>query len=245
MKYLVGSALALALAAGAANAAEVTVSGAVNVPTFGSTGPLAIGSTVQNDIALTTNGNASVVGVVRASSTSGSLTQVLELTLTSFTFTAAAAGQYSLTVNIAQDYVIDPNAISATGSHQLNGNVDFSGLGQFAQVSSSSVHEATNLPDITTGVIASTGAGTQGFNVGQGPTTAVALVGNIYRIATTYTFSIAFTTPGSVSIDLPDSGVDNATLTIIPLPPAAFAGLGGLAFVGLGATLRRRGLNKA
>lgn len=245
MKLLTGSLFLLALTAGTANAVEVTVTGAVNIPTFGSVGPLGINSTMQNDILLTQSGNASLVGVARAANTSSGNQQILSLTLTAFTFTANAAGTYNLSVTITQDYALEPTAMSATGSHQLNGNIDFSAAGQQATVTSTSVHESTNLPFLTTGAVNSAGPGVVGIDVGQGPTTPITLIGDVYRITNTYTFQIVLAAAGTVAIDLPDSGVDNAAITLIPLPPAGLAGLGGLAFVGAGAILRRRSLHKA
>jgi hypothetical protein len=87
------------------------------------------------------------------------------------------------------------------------------------------------------------GAGTSGINRGTA-SVPVAVGAGVWRIATTYTFTVN-AAGGTVSIFLPDSGVDNTLVALVPLPPAAFAGLGGLALVGVGAAIRRRNLARA
>ena len=69
-------------------------------------------------------------------------------------------------------------------------------------------------------------------------TTSVTIIGNVYTTVSTYVFTFSGGT-GTGSIILPDSGVDNTTLLLVPLPPAAYAGIGGLALAGFAAQRRR------
>jgi hypothetical protein len=228
----------LAAAAGIANAAQVNVTGAHTTSATGNN-LIGVNQAFQNSFS-SGSGNNSVTGVVRFSNTFDGSNQVLELTLTNFTWTSNATSPVTLRVDITQDYTIQAGVENATGSHQLNGNVNFSAAGQSATVVNSSTHESTALPTL------SYNSGVDGLSIskGQGPTTAVAVTGAVYTISASYLFTLSAN--GAVaSIVLPDSGVDNATLTLIPLPPAGWAGLGGLAFVGGASIARRRRLARA
>lgn len=245
-KFLTGSLAALILAAGSASAATINVTGAYNL-NAGSAAAIGVNAAGQHSFSQG-SGSDFVSGVVRFSNTSeGNGSQVFELTLTSFTFSSAAQGPVTLAIRIVQDFVIDGVALSATGSHQVNGNANFSAAGQIVTASITSTHEATELPtlQVNPGAVGiGSGPITTVIARGQGPTTPVAVSGGIYTIDTTYTFTLNAFGNGPVSVVLPDSGVDNATLLLVPLPPAAWAGLGGLAFVGGGAAIRRRRLAK-
>ncbi len=114
-------AVALAFAAGCVHAAQVTVTGGINVATSGSTGPLAANSTT----AITFSGSgsgATVTGLVAATSTLIGTQQTLNLRLTGFNFTSTSQSNVIIEVHIVQDYaLVNPGAF-ATASHQLNGN---------------------------------------------------------------------------------------------------------------------------
>jgi hypothetical protein len=233
--------IALGLAAllgGSAMAAQVTVAGTHNIATTGTTGPLGV-DRVTGMSFMSGSGNDFVRGTVNASNifVASEGKQYLQLTLTSFEWRSTSNSDVMLTVNLVQDYTVAGTVASATGSHQLNGNVNFSAANQLARVSADSMHEGTRLPVITYDRT-SAGAGTQTINVGQGQTTPVTVSG-VYRIMTTYTFTINARS-GVVSIILPDSGVDDATICLVPLPTSAYAGLSCLAGVGLMAWQRRR-----
>jgi hypothetical protein len=244
---LTGSLAALILAAGSATAATINVSGAYNL-NAGNANAIGVGSAGQHSFSQG-SGNDFVSGVVRFSNTSeGNGNQFFELTLTSFTFSSAAQGPVTLSIRIVQDFIIDGTVGSATGSHQVNGNANFSAAGQVVTASIISRHEETELPTLVVNpgaVGIGSGPVQTIINRGQGATTPVTVSGGIYTIDTTYTFTLNALGLGPVSIVLPDSGVDNATLLLVPLPPAAWAGLGGLAFVSGSAALRRRRLAKA
>jgi hypothetical protein len=142
---------------------------------------------------------------------------------------------------VSQDFVVSADAQQpGTGSHQVNGIARFSQAGQNVNVGVASTHESTVLAPLSVN-INSAGAGDQVINDGE-PSVAVPS-DLVYTITATYRFSI--TANGAVaSIILPDSGVDNACFVLVPLPPAAYAGMGGLAFAGL-AAVRRRRMNRA
>jgi len=237
--------LALVAAAGMAQAATVVVNG-------GSTqgpgvGPVAINSGGQFSFSGSAANN-SWNGIARWSNTADQSQQCLALTLTNFTFTGTGQTDQTITIAIVQDYVLDGGAISGTASHQLNGTVNFSAAGQLATGTVVTNHNAGGAATVLNnnfnpGNVLSSGAGTTPINRGT-LSLPVQVASNVWRIATTYTFTIN-AAGGTTSIFLPDSGVDNACLALVPLPPAAFAGLGGLALVGVGAAIRRRNLNRA
>lgn len=244
MKKAIGI-LALALVAGAAQAATVQVNGgAIQGP---GVGPAPINGGGQFSFS-GSSGNGSWNGVARWSNTADQNQQCLELTLTNFTFTATGQTNEVLSITIVQDYTLDPGAIGGTASHQLNGSVNFGSAGQLAQGTVVSTHTAGGAPTVINnnfnpGGALSGGAGASPINRGTA-SLPVAVAGNIWRIATTYTFTLN-AAGGTVSLFLPDSGVDNTCLALVPLPPAAFAGLGGLGLVGVGAAIRRRNLARA
>ncbi len=228
---IVGSLVALAAAAGSAQAAQVNVTGSLSTSN-GAAGVLAMGSTTGTNFSAS-NATSSVSGIIAASSVlvDGNLT--LELRLTGFTYTSSGDG--SITVTISQDYDCGNPVGPATASHQFNGNTTGTRNGS---VSLSSAHEGTTLP-----VIAHAFTGTQNIEGAQGATTVVPVIGNVYSIVATYVFTFSGG-QGVGSIILPDSGHDDVLLVLVPLPPAAYAGMGGLALAGF-AAFRRRSQNRA
>jgi hypothetical protein len=228
----------LATAAGVAQAAQVNVTGAHTTSATGNN-QIGVNQAAQNSFSAGSGSNF-VTGVVRFSNTFDGTSQVLELTLTNFTWSSNSATPVTLRIDMVQDYTVAGSAVSATGSHQLNGNAVFANSTQSATVVANSTHESTALP------VLSYNSGVDGNSItkGQGATTSVAISGGVYTIAASYVFTLSAN--GAVaSIVLPDSGVNNASLTLVPLPPAAWAGLGGLAFVGGASVARRRRLARA
>ena len=227
------AAAVLAAAAGSASGALVTIGGNFS-GSFGNSNVLAINANGSTSISGNISG-ASFNGVVNASSFDGGCN--LLLTLTQFNFTSSRNTPTTLTVTIVQDYAI-PTAGAWTGSHQFNGDATFTNAGQSAALTSTSTHESTNLPTLNQSETAG-GPGTVVFNRGQGPTTIINPVSAPYRIATTYTFVLTRGASGSVSFNLPDSGVDQASCVLpVPLPSAGLAGLAGM--LGVAGIRRRR-----
>lgn len=223
----------LAAAAGSASGALVTIGGNFS-GTFGNSNVLAINGQGSTNINGSISG-ASFSGVINASSFDGGCN--LLLTLTQFSFTASRSGTTTLTITIVQDYAI-PAAGAWTGSHQFNGDANFTAAGQTASLNSVSTHESTSLPTLNQSET-SGGPGTVVFNRGQGPTTIVNPVSDPYRIATTYTITLNRGATGSVTFNLPDSGVDQAScVQPVPLPTAGLAGLAGM--LGVAGFRRRR-----
>lgn len=228
-------AFALAAAAACANGAQVTVAGGINVAATGTTGPLGPNATTAISFSGSSQ-DATVTGLAVATSTVVGDQQTLNLRLTGFNFTSTSQNRVIIDVTIIQDYSINSPGAFATGSHQLNGNS--TGL-RNGSILVTSVHESTNLPVLN---VAFMGA-TNPITAQQGATTTVSPIDGIYTINTTYRFTIEGGA-GSGSIILPDSGHDDVLLVLVPLPTAAWAGMGGLAMVGVGAGLRRRTLSK-
>jgi hypothetical protein len=231
-KTLIGM-LALAAAAGTASAASVNVAGGASGS--GSNTPV-LGLNSITALPFTASGaGVTVNGLVQGGNSVVGDTQLFTLVLTNFNFTSTNQGTTTITVTVSQDYDIGAPGSSATGSHQYNGNTTGTRSGS---ISVASTHESTALP-----VIGENFSGTQNIGAQQGATIGVPIAGSVYSIVATYTFTINGGA-GSGSIILPDSGVDNATLVLVPLPPAAYAGMGGLALAGF-AAFRRRGQNRA
>lgn len=220
------AALALFVAATSSHAALITLGGDF-AGTFGNGNLIALNSAGQRTFSQNL-GDASVSGTVRFSNTFFDGVQQIELTLTSFTYTSSSTQSRTLSVRIVQDYLLHGDMVSGTASHQVNGNATFSAAGQILTGSIASQHESTALPTLLVNPNGA-GAGSAGqSNIArsQGPATPLSVSGPLYTIDTTYTFVInAF--GGQTSINLPDSGVDNATL--IPTPAsAALLGMAGL-----------------
>lgn len=228
---------AAALAAGTASAATIQLGGGTLTGNFGNAAAQGLNSS-SDFLFNAASGGTSVSGRVQAANFGSSLF----LTLTDLDFTTTSTSSVTLTVRIIADFVLAPTAIQATASHQINGNTAGSVVG--ATVQKDSLHESTNLAQLFVGPI--TGSGNILINDGSGAAVPVPFAGSIYTIDTLYTFTLARgTASASGSIVLPNSGVDQVTLTVIPLPPATYAGLGSLAILGAGAFVRRRRLSRS
>jgi hypothetical protein len=237
VKSRVSRAQAVALAAStaigaAANAATVSVSGGITVGSQGSNAVLGINQLGSMNFSGQGSG-ATVNGLIQFGNSFTGSQQLFTLVLTSFNFTSTNSAPVTIDVNIVQNYAVFNTSMTATGSHQLNGNTTGNRNGS---VIVTSTHESTNLP-----VLNLTYTGAQNIGAQQGATTNVVPIDAVYTINTTYRFIIQGGT-GSGSIILPDSGVDNATLVLVPLPPAAWSSIGGLATLGVVGYIRRRKL---
>jgi hypothetical protein len=238
-RFVSCSLFALALAAGSANAALVTVTGAHTAGPMGSTGPLAIGGSGAMDFN-SGSGNNFVSGTVEFTNNTSQTTQSLTLRLTNFTFSSDAAGPVSVSVNLVQDFAISSDALlTARASHQFQGNTSFVSAAQSARVTKVSTHESTALPNLDTGV--KTGVGNINFDASHGQFVQVG-TDLVYRMNTTYTFLLNGA-GGVAQVIIANTAIDNANLVLVPLPPAAFAGIGGLAVVGIAGRIRRRKMN--
>ena len=248
-KILIGM-MALAAMAGTASAGNVTVSGALNTSVNGNFAVLSSANLADTWNFSASSGGVSVTGLIQAVNTFNTNTNehTLSLILTSMRFTSTVQGTRTITVNVTQDYSFNNAVAIANASHVLNGFADFTSAGQSMSIIKASTHESSNLTTLNVsrswdgipGPNSPPGVDRDPFFIGDGaPRVAIPVTG-VYTINTTYTFTINNTGNGHVTIELPDSGVDNVTVVLVPLPPAAWAGLGGLALVGVGAHVRRR-----
>jgi hypothetical protein len=241
-RFVSCSLFAFALAAGSANAALVTVTGAHNAGPMGSTGPLAIGGSGAMDFNAG-SGNNFVSGTVEFTNNTSQSTQSLTLRLTNFTFSSDAAGPVTLSVNLVQDFVIsDAALLTARASHQFQGQTSFVSAAQSGRVSKVSTHESTALPNLDTGVKDINTANYPNFDASHGQFIQVG-TDLVYRMNTTYSFVLNAAGAGVAQIIMANTAIDNANLVLVPLPPAAFAGIGGLAVVGIAGRIRRRKMN--
>jgi hypothetical protein len=245
MKSIV-SILALAAAASLASAGSVTVSGAANGASNGNFAVLSSTNLADSWSFNFSNTGVTVRGLVQVSNTFdvSSNQHVLTLVLTQMQYTSSLAAATTIQLDIVQDYLLNGVVSNANASHQLNGFTSFAAAGQSASIVANSTHETTALSTLNYGAT-SIAAGNNNFFVGDGAPRFGIPVSGLYRIAASTVFTITAGTGGAVTINLPDSQVDNASIVLVPLPPAAFAGLGGLALVGLGAQIRRRRLAQA
>jgi hypothetical protein len=231
---VLAAAVFLAGSAGSAVAATITLGGGVLSGNFGSNNVLAPDTIDTVHFTASATGTT-VAGDVEVTNVFGCS---LLLTLTNFSFSSSRNTPTTLTIDIAQNYsIITTN--DWTGSHQFNGNVDFSAAGQMASISSVSTHETTSLPDLLQNATAA-GPGTVPINRGQGPATIITPVAGNYTIHNIYTFTLTRGATGTVNLILPNSGVDQATCGLIPLPSGGLAGLAGL--LGVTSFGRRRNL---
>ncbi|MGE3108238.1 MAG: hypothetical protein AB7G11_09845 [Phycisphaerales bacterium] len=175
---------------------------------------------------------ASFTGVVNSASFNDGCN--LLLTFTQFSLTTTLSTPVTLEVTIVQDY--DAMTALWTASHQFNGDANFTAAGQMASLNVVSTHESTNLPELGQIEVAAA-PGTVPFARGQGPTTVIDPVSGVYRMSTTYTIVLAAGASGSVTFNLPDSGVDQASCVPIPGPAAGVSLIG---LLGAAGTVRRR-----
>src|SRR6185295_12046324 len=127
---------------------SITIGGTAGLTGSFSSGAVAINGTYAQPISSTSGGNSVSANLIAASSLGASS---LLLTLTDLTFTTNSATPVTLTVHIVQQYTISAGAISATASHQINGNT--SGTMGSARVQQPSTHNSTALLSLDTGVI--------------------------------------------------------------------------------------------
>lgn len=231
-------AVALAAMTSSGFAASVDITGRHTLSQTDTIGVLANGAWGFRDFSAG-SGNNRISGRVEYANAVFNGRQRMGLTLTQFNFVGDGATTQTVTINLVQDFAIaGENVGRAFAAQTVQGRVNFGGAGQLAQGSMSSAHEGTNLPLVgfNPGGVLSNGAISSAISRSSGGTD-VSVIGNVYRIAVQYTFTIN-ANGGIVSIELPQSLGDVATLVLVPLPPAGWAGLAGLGLVGF--AIRRR-----
>lgn len=169
-------------------------------------------------------------------------TQRFGLALTQFSFTGNGSSTQTVTINLVQDFrIAGANVGTSQAGVAVQGNVAFNRAGQLMQGTVQSVHENSNLPLIgfNPNAVLAAGPGNPLLSRGTGNPSGVQVIGDIYRIAVQYRFTIN-AAGGIVSVELPQSLGDVATLVLVPLPPAGWAGLAGLGVVGIASYRRKK-----
>lgn len=224
-------------------AAQITVSGAVATST-GTTGPAAINSNFTQHIA----GTGSGVGFqadVRIINTIANGTQSFTVAVESLRFDKATSGSKTLTLEIIQDFTVDGLSTgNATATQTFNSTANVPRAGQTTQFTSDAFHEGSQLPRFQ-GQNGTSGSGWTAIDCGT--STPVALMqSGTYRIRALYTFTLNSTNNNWMALEVIAGQNDNVsttgTLTLVPLPPAAWAGLAGLGLVGGVSYVRNRKL---
>jgi hypothetical protein len=237
---IVGALAASAIAA-SSYAASINVTGRHTVSQADTVGVLANGAWGFADFSSGT-GNNRVSGRVEYANGVFNGVQRMGLTLTQFSFVGDGATTQTVTINLVQDFALADGASgTAFAAQTVQGRVNFGRAGQLAQGSFQSAHEGVNLPLVgfNPNAVLSGGAASSSISRSSGNQQGISVVGNVYRIAVQYTFTIN-AAGGIVSVELPQSLGDVATLVLVPLPPAGWAGLAGLGLVGYASYRRKK-----
>lgn len=242
---IVGAVAAAAMAS-SSFAASVSITGSHAVSQADAVGVLANGAWGFTNFS-SGSGNNRISGRVEYANAVFNGVQRMGLTLTQFNFVGDGATTRTVTINLVQDFAIaGQNTGTAFASQVVQGRVNFGAAGQLAQGTSISTHEGVNLPLVgfnPNGVLSS-GPISTGISRTSGNLQGVTVIGNVYRIAVQYTFTLN-AAGNVVSIDLPQSLGDVATLVLVPLPPAAWAGMAGLGLVAIARHRRQKATQAA
>ena len=219
----VGVAAALCSLAGAASlaqAVQVSTSGRWVVGPLGSTAPANLG-TAGSVTFSAGSGQDSLTGAATYSATRFGNQVCINLTLTNFVWYVATPGQQTLTVTLTQNINLAGLAVSApgaSGQQSISGFANGGSGGQLIRIDCASTHESTALfPVIINPSNAPTsGPGTITFSRSSQNTT-IAVSGSIYTVTSTYTFTIDAAS-SSMSINLPDSALSSACMTVTDVP---------------------------
>lgn len=232
----------LTIAATSAHAARVTISGHVNHSGTGSTGPLASGG-VSNTNFSASGVNTSVSGVLRAKSFTDVDGQfMMSLAWDDVNVVTCHPTAVNFTVNITQDFVV-PSGFNKVSFNSFTAATDLiaQGGGQSATVTRTRSDGGVMLPVAVNNALYYRPSGTYVLDDDSAfaNTSSAGNVGNIYRV----TMAVAFTLSscGNVMRIQDCEGIEDVTgLVMVPLPTAAWAGLGGLAMVGAVRVRRNR-----
>lgn len=229
-----------------AHAVQISLTGALSIPTQGSTSALAL-NTNQSVNFEDSTGRFS--GTVRVYNTYNAMTgvQLIGLELTSFRYyNNQSGGAETVTLTAEQLFAVASGA--GTGGTQSYQGGQFSSnmtsSGQLARVTSQSFHEGVELPrlDYNQAAAYSSGGGVTPIDLGTSNAQSVTVSGN-YRIRQVWTFVTDTNAACNwMAIDYCEPSGGYASLTLVPLPAASWAGLGGLAGVAIIGGVRRKRL---
>jgi hypothetical protein len=156
-----------------------------------------------------------------------------------------AAGNSSTAAGTA--FTVDAAAMSpATATQTFNTTANVPRSGQTTSFIADVYHEGTQLPRFQ-GQNGSSGSGWTPIDCGTSTSVSLLQAGN-YRIRALYTFTLNSSNSNWMALEvIPGQHDDVSTtgcLTLVPLPPAAWAGIGGLGVVGGLSYMRNRKLKK-
>ncbi len=235
----------LCLCAMQAQAIQISLTGALSLPLQGATGPLAVGGSESLHFSDASGRFSGTVHVFNNyNSTTG--VQSLGLELTSFRyFNNLLAPSETVTFVVEQRFAVANGAAGGTQSYQSGGfTSNLTAAGQLAQVTSQSYHEGVELPRLqyNQGAAYSATGGATPINLGSSTAQNVAVSGS-YRIQQVWTF-VTDTNVNCdwMAIDYREPVGGYANLYLVPLPAGAWAGLSGLAGVGVMGLVRLKRL---
>ncbi len=244
-----------------AHAATITVSGAVTQSATGSVGPLGIGQTRTQSLNLD-DGQDFAVGTLEVANRLVGGEQQLSVRFLDLRIgTNGTNTARTFTIAIDQDFTVSNLLIGnqAEAKQTFNATSNMIREGQRWSAQAQAFHEGVEIPRLSFATPVSSNAngwahGSRDVDLGTTNPQHVTVSG-VYRIRTVYTFTVQ-SNPACdwMAIEFnPDNpyhdGLDrlgsSAHLAIVPLPPAAWAGIGGLGVVGIAARIRRRRLEAA
>jgi hypothetical protein len=251
---------ALLGAVGTVQAATINVSGVVS-GSQGTVGPAGVGQVFTQNVHLS-NGNDTVRGTLEVANRLVGSQQQMSVRFTDLILSTVNTNTDRLfSIVVEQDFAISNQAISNTASatQTFAATSNMIREGQSWSAQAQAFHEGVEIArlsfDSPLATYANSWAG--GWKDVELGTTAARniTVAGAYRIRTVYTFVLT-SNPACdwMAVEFnPDSqwhdGLDrlgsSAHLAIVPLPPAAWAGIGGLGIVGIAAKIRRRKLEAA
>jgi hypothetical protein len=244
-----------------AQAATISVSGAVTQNATGSVGPLGIGQTRVQSVHLDDGQDFLVGNLEVANRLVGGQQQLSVRFLDLRVGTNNTNTARTFTMSIDQDFVVSNQLIGnqAEAKQTFNATSNMIREGQRWSAQAQAFHEGVEIPRLSFNTPVSSNAngwanGWRDVDLGTTNQQHVTVSG-VYRIRTVYTFTVQ-SNPACdwMAIEFnPDNpyhdGLDrlgsSAHLAIVPLPPAAWAGIGGLGVVGIAARIRRRKLEAA
>jgi hypothetical protein len=249
------SVAALVGAVGVAGAAEAAVVSVTGFASMGPTGSAAVLSPGTGGVFATTltpfsasAENLDISGIVRARSTvrdigGGVIEQAMDLAWQELRVVTCATHEISFTINLSQSFAIGPQFVgneASFNSFASYTNVQFGGAGQTASWTRTRT-DGGAVSDVTIArTRTSTTTGTTLFDGLSSFGTSQTSLASLYTMNMALSFTLS---PNGHLMTFTDTGGPTiATLVMVPMTSAAWAGAVGLAMVGAFAAKRRRGI---
>lgn len=226
-------------------AAQITVTGAISAST-GNTTAAAINSDFTQHISGSASGT-SFQADIRIINCVANGTQCFTVEIASMRFDKYTSGSKQITLEIIQDFTVQTGYLpNGTATQTFNATANVPRSGQTTSFVADAFHEGTQLPRFQ-GQNGSSGSGWTPIDCGTSTPVSLLQAGN-YRIRALYTFTLNSSNSNWMALEvLPGQNDDVSTtgcLTLVPLPPAAWAGIGGLGLAGGVSYVRHRKLKK-